>query len=214
MAAAAPLLANADPRASTAAAGGAEDELVVVHDVSWEAYETILAALGDRAGVRATYCEGTLELMSPGGPHEGRKKLLARLVEAYAEEAELPLSGYGSMTVRRRFAQRGVEPDECYVLGTVEDGGIPELAIEVIEKSGTIDKLSVYAGLGVPEVWFFKKGKLSIHLLGPEGYMEAGRSRLLPGLDVTDLAELMQREGDQTTVVRAWRAKLRERGRK
>ncbi len=211
MAAAAPLLAPPAERA-LAVADGSEDQLFVVHDVSWEEYEALLAVLGDRAGVRVTYCEGVLELMSPGGPHEGRKTILARLVEAYAEEAELPLSGYGSMTLRKRLAERGVEPDECYVLGTAEDGEIPELAIEVIEKSGTIDKLSVYAGLGVPEVWFLKKGKLSIHLLGAEGYAEAGQSRFLPGLDVGELTELMLRQGDQTTVVRAWRARLRERG--
>ncbi|WP_438028325.1 Uma2 family endonuclease [Sorangium sp. So ce233] len=120
------------------------------------------------------------------------------------------LSGYGSMTVRRRLAKRGVEPDECYVLGTVEDGGIPELAIEIIQKSGTIDKLSVYAGLGVPEVWFLKKGKLSVHLLGPDGYAEAGRSRLLPGIELAELMPFVQREGDQTSVVRAWRAMLRK----
>ncbi|AUX21333.1 hypothetical protein SOCEGT47_018150 [Sorangium cellulosum] len=208
MVAAAPLIPPLTERAGTVAE---EDQLLVVHDVSWEEYEAILASLGNRAGVRTTYCEGVLELMSPGGPHEGRKKILARLVEAYAEETALPLSGYGSMTVRRRLAQRGVEPDECYVLGTVEDGGIPELAIEVIEKSGTIDKLSVYAGLGVPEVWFWKRGRLSIYLLGPEGYAEAGRSRLLPGIDVAELTQLVQRDGDQTTVVRAWRARLRER---
>ena len=106
-----------------------------------------------------------------------------------------------------------MEPDECYVLGTVEDGGIPELAIEIIEKSGTIDKLSVYAGLGVPEVWFLRKGKLSIHLLGPDGYAEGKRSQFLPGLDLAALTEFMVRKGDQTTVVRAWRAMLRERGR-
>ncbi|WP_433935070.1 Uma2 family endonuclease [Sorangium cellulosum] len=213
MAAAAPfpLLDPPAECAGTDAAEGSEDQLFVVHDVSWEEYETILAVLGDRAGVRVTYCEGVLELMSPGGPHEGRKTILARLVEAYAEEAELPLSGYGSMTVRRRLAKRGVEPDECYVLGTVEDGGIPELAIEIIEKSGTIDKLSVYAGLGVPEVWFLKKGKLSVHLLGPDGYAEAGRSRLLPGIELAELTQFVQREGDQTSVVRAWRATLRKR---
>ncbi|WP_437940216.1 Uma2 family endonuclease [Sorangium sp. So ce341] len=214
MAAAAPLLAPPAERAEAVAAGGSEDQLFVVHDVSWEEYEALLAALGDRAGVRVTYCEGVLELMSPGGPHEWRKTILARLVEAYAEEAELPLSGYGSMTVRERLVKRGVEPDECYVLGTAEGGEIPELAIEVVEKSGTIDKLSVYAGLGVSEVWFLKKGKLSVHVLGPDGYAEAERSRLLPGLDVAALTEFMVRKGDQTTVVRAWRAMLRERGKR
>jgi Uma2 family endonuclease len=208
MAAAAPLTFES---ADAGAKSVSDDQLFVIHGVSWDQYEALLAALGERSGVRVTYCEGTLELVRPGGPHERKKKTLARLVEAYAEEAELQLSGYGSMTTRKEMAERGVEPDECYVLGTVEDGGIPELAIEVIEKSGTINKPSVYRGLGVPEVWFWKKGQLSIHLLGADGYTESARSRFLPGLDVAELATFVAREGDQTTVVRAWRARLRER---
>jgi Uma2 family endonuclease len=187
------------------------DQIFVMHGVSWDAYESLLATLGDdQPGVRMTYCEGTLELMSPGGPHEWQKTMLARLVEAYAEEAELPLSGYGSMTFRKKAKERGAEPDECYVLGTVEEGQGPSLAIEVIYKSGSIDKLSVYAGLGVPEVWFWRKGALGIHVLGPDGYVAATRSAFLPGLDVGELAAFVRREGDQTSIVRAWRARLRE----
>lgn len=82
-----------------------------------------------------------------------------------------------------------------------------------IETSGTIDKLSVYAGLEVPEVWFWKNQRLSIFVLGDEGSAETGRSRLLPERDVAELAWFVQREGDQTTVVRAWRAWLRNRSR-
>lgn len=207
MTAAAPLIfAHAQRRAPGPVAN---DQLVVMAGVSWDQYEALLATLGDQPGLHLTYCEGTLELMSPGGPHEWNKTILARLVETYAEEAELPLSGYGSMTFRKKAVERGAEPDECFALGTVEDGAIPALAIEVIDKSGTIDKLSVYAGLGVPEVWFWKKAELTVHVLGPEGYAAATRSRLLPGLDVVELAKFMTRSGDQTTVVRAWRAWLR-----
>ena len=206
-------LAPAEAHADTPAEDTSGDQLFVMHGVSWDAYEAILAALGDdQPGVRMTYCEGTLELMSPGGPHEWNKTMLGRLVETYAEEAELSLSGYGSMTFRKKAEERGAEPDECYVLGTIEEGQGPQLAIEVIYKSGSIDKLSVYAGLGVPEVWFWKKDALSIHVLGPDGFREVTRSAFLPGLDVAELVQFVRRKGDQTSLVRAWRALLRERG--
>src|SRR6185437_4691627 len=198
-----------DPEPTVADASQQEDtsgdQIFVMYGVSWDAYEGILAALGDdHPGVSMTYCEGTLELMSPGGPHEWNKKMLARLVEAYAEEAGLPLSGYGSMTFRKKAKERGAEPDECYVLGTVEEGEGPALAIEVIYKSGSINKLSVYAGLGVPEVWFWKKNALSIHVLGANGYTTATRSAFLPGLDMDELVDFVRRKGDQTGLVQAW----------
>ena len=46
--------------------------------------------------------------------------------------------------------RRGVEPDECYCLGTLAE--IPDIAIEIALTSGGIDKLEVYRGLQVPEV--------------------------------------------------------------
>src|SRR5437016_2447314 len=93
------------------------DHRVTLHDVSWEQYEALLEMRGDRAGVRMAYLRGELELMSPSRSHEGIKKTLARLLEAYADERGLDLNGFGSMTLKSRPKERGVEPDECYELG-------------------------------------------------------------------------------------------------
>src|SRR5271166_5496985 len=80
----------------------APDNRVRLHDVSWEAFEQVLDARGDRAGVRITYLRGELELMSPSTDHEQIKKTIARLVEAFAEERALDLNGVGSWTIKRR----------------------------------------------------------------------------------------------------------------
>jgi len=65
------------------------------------------------------------------------------------------LEGYGSWTVRSEAADRGVEADECYLVGIREaEPQRPDIAIEVIRTSGGIDKLEVYRGPEVPEVWF------------------------------------------------------------
>lgn len=55
--------------------------------------------------------------MSPSRRHGGYEKRIARLIELYALERGVPLSGYGSTTFRAAVAERGLEPDECYVLG-------------------------------------------------------------------------------------------------
>jgi hypothetical protein len=62
--------------------------------------------------------------------------LLARLVEGYAEELSLDLVAIGSWTLKRKEAQRGADPDECYSLGQVTDDDLPDLAIEVVRTSG------------------------------------------------------------------------------
>src|SRR5438552_1987880 len=124
----------------------ATDQRVVLHNVSWAQYETLTKTIGDSAGIRTTYLEGELEILSPGRTHEHLKTLLARLVEAYADAHELPLNGFGSETFRKKVRQAGLEPDECYCLGPEKK--VADLAIEVIVTSGSIDKLEVYARLG------------------------------------------------------------------
>ncbi len=162
-----------------------------------------------RSGVRLTYLEGALEIMSPSDAHENAKKLLARLVEAYAEELDLDLDGHGSTTFRSEAAERGLEPDECYTLG--RNKPVPDIAIEVVFSPPRIDKLAVYRGLGVPEVWVYQDGRLRVWVLGAVGYEERSRSAVLPLLDLELLVSYVRTDEPQTKLVKAFRAALRAR---
>jgi Uma2 family endonuclease len=186
------------------------DQRVRLHGIDWEGYESFLALRGEQSGTRVTYLNGELELMSPSINHEIFKKTLARLLEAYAEERGIELNGYGSWTVKSAKDKLGVEADECYVVG-LRDGlpTIPDIAIEVVWTSGGIDKLEVYRGLRVPEVWFWQKGALRFFLLEEDVYLSGTRSRLLPDLDPALIARCMG-ESSQTQAVRALRAALRD----
>src|SRR4051812_4062010 len=96
------------------AAGGARaadaDQHFVLYGVSWERYEALRELLDDVPGLRMTYLEGTLEIMSPSRTHERVKTLVGRLIELYALEKDISLYGYGSMTFRKRAKERGLEP--------------------------------------------------------------------------------------------------------
>lgn len=189
------------------------DQRVCLHDIDWAGYEAFLNLRGEQSGTRVTYLEGELELMSPSINHELLKKTLARLLEAYAEERGIELNGYGSWTVKSAKNKLGVEADECYVVGLRDaEPTIPDIAIEVVWTSGGIDKLEVYRGLGVPEVWFWQNGALRFFLLENQAYRPAERSRLLPDLDPALIARCMT-ESSQTQAVRALRAALRESSR-
>lgn len=200
-------MATADPIHKDSVWAPNREGRVLLHDVSWETYEGLLRALGNKhPSLRLTYLDGTLEIMTTSPRHERIKKLIARLLEAWAEEREVRLDGYGAATFRSAAASRGLEPDECYALG--ELGDAPDLAIEVVETHGDIDKLDVYAGLGVREVWFWEAERLRIHVLSEGKYIESTASRLLPGLDVGELVSFV-RDGDQTAAVRTFRRRLR-----
>lgn len=178
------------------------DQRVILHDISWPDYDALLTMRGEHSGTRIAYLEGELELMTPSYDHETRKKLLARLIEAYAEECGLDLLGCGSWTLRKEAKARGLEPDECYAIGPLTAlPAIPDLAVEVIWTRGGLDRLAIHAGLEVPEVWLWQNGRLSFYLFDGQGYQNALRSRLWPALDPA-LIERLMGHASQTGAVR------------
>ena len=192
--------------AATATAHQESDQRVTLHDVSWADFEQILRIRGDRAGIRVTYLNGELELMTPSVDHEGIKTTIARLLEAYAEERGLAFNGFGSWTLKHAPTE-ALEPDECYSL-TLGRPTSPDLAIEVIWTSGGIDKLEVYRGLGVREVWFWRRGAIEIYVLTGDHYERHQRSVGLPDLDLAVLVRYIDPE-NQTEAVRRYRQALR-----
>jgi Uma2 family endonuclease len=189
---------------------GAEQRFVL-HDVPWRTYVALRDALDEVSRVRMTYLEGTLELMSPSLLHEDAKKIIARLVEAWAIEQRVELNGFGSTTFRREAKARGLEADECYKLGPLAEDDVPDIAIEVIVSNPLVDKLAVYAGLGVPEVWTWhaEPGALVVHRLVSGVYQLRERSEIIPGLDVGMLARFVRPGESQTQLVIAYQAELR-----
>lgn len=156
--------------------------------VPWSHYEIMLAIRGDAPVPRMAYLEGTLELMSPSKDHESIKSILNLVILTYAADIELDLRPVGSWTVKDARVERGVEPDECYTVGSFRGRTEPDLAIEVIWTHGGLDKLEIYRELGVNEVWFWQNGQITVHRLGADGYEIIDRSALLPDLDLAAVA--------------------------
>lgn len=187
----------------------AEAQHLILHGVTWQQYDALVGLFMDQfPALRMTYLEGTLELMTTSSEHERLKTILGRLIEAFAEELDLDLNGYGAATFRKQAADRGLEPDECYCFGELQD--FPDIAVEVVITSGTIDKLRVYQGLGVQEVWFWQKGQFTVYSLldSDRGYEARSTSRLLPQLDFALLCQFIDNP-KQTQAVKAYRQALR-----
>lgn len=196
-------------RANASSEAVAHDHIVVLDGVTWADYQRHLEMRGERPVPRFTYLEGRLELMAPSRPHEQIKSMIGRLVEVWCLEKEIDISPFGSWTLEDEAAERGAEPDECYVLGEEREPERPDLAIEVVWTSGGLRKLDVYAGLRVREVWIWHRGRLSVYELSGERYVERETSACLPGLDLAQLAGSIA-VYPMTRAVRAYRAALRD----
>jgi Uma2 family endonuclease len=185
-----------------------DEQRMLLRGVAWKEY-VILRELLDRPGLRMTYLEGALELMSPSPEHELWKTNIARFVELFAHVKGIDLYGYGSTTFKKEAKERGAEPDECYLLDK-QLVDFPEIVLEVIHTNPLLDKLDVYAGFGVQEVWVFKDGAFSIYALDRAAatYAQIERSALVPTIDFAAIARYAVRP-DTPRALREFEAELR-----
>ena len=201
------------------------DQRIVLDNISWEMYESLLEAHRDRSAPRFTYDQGRLEIMSPSPEHETLKDVAAQLVNIVAEELEADLQGLGSTTFRREDLDRGFEPDACfYIQNAVRIRGKteldlridppPDLLIEIDITSPSINKFPIFAQLGVPEVWRYDGQRWIILTLEGEGYVEREKSTALPGLTSAAIERLIEegcrmRRPEWLRRVREWAQQLR-----
>ncbi len=128
---------------------------------------------------------------------------LGRLITVLTDELGLEIRGLGSTTWRLKPKAAGKEADECFYIqneAVVRDklridlntDPPPDLAIEIDISSSSIDKMAIYAGLKIPEVWRFNDAKLTIHVLTNSGYVESETSLAFGSFPVKELAKFMQ----------------------
>lgn len=176
---------------------------VLLNGIQWETYEKLVCDLESQNGPRLAYDHGTLEIMSPLPRHENRKETLTLLVNIVAAERNVDVQAFGSTTFRRASAQRGAEPDSCFYIQSVDllpenlDDADPDtlpppdLVIEIDQTSPSLDKLPIYASLGVPEIWRDNGRQVVILRKEESSYVEHTESGVLTGVTAERLSEFL-----------------------
>lgn len=197
---------------------------VTLGGVSWTTYECLADDLGENL-TYLTYDHGTLHIMSPLNRHETYKKLIGRLIEGLAFELRLEICATGSTTLRRKDLQQGLEPDESFYIQNAArvrgrrqlHMGIdppPDLVVEVDISRDSTTRMSIYASLGVPEIWRWADERVSFYCLNERAeYNEQQASRALPFVqpgDVTSAVHDAMKRG-HTDAIRDFAARIHER---
>ncbi|ERN41378.1 uncharacterized protein conserved in cyanobacteria [Rubidibacter lacunae KORDI 51-2] len=203
----------------TGAIAPKQHEHVILHGVCWSTYEALVRDLESEPAKRLTYNQGILEIMVPLPPHEQYKKRIGRLVEAATEELGIELASLGQVTWKRQDLEKGLEPDRCYYIQnepSVRDRSDidpnrdlpPDLAIEIDHTSSSLDRLVIYAALGIPEVWRYDGEKLTIYHLFKGAYNPQEASVALPILSAEDVLRFLQAR--QRSGENAWLREFRQ----
>jgi len=181
-----------------------EDTEVIFHGVTWEEYEELLDQVGEAAGLRISFNNGTLKVMSLSSEHEKYVRFIELLIGAVRIRLRINIVSFGSATMRKRRDSKGNEPDACFYVQTAAmignrielDFSIdppPDVVVEVDIHHDSTDNDSIYAALGVPEIWRYDEWSMTIYHLQQDEYVVAETSRALPMLNSRILTEYMTR---------------------
>lgn len=168
-------------------------EGVVFSGISWKNYERIGRIFWNRP-IRITYDRGQMEILRTSNEHERFKHVMAVLLFVLAEELNIEICGAGSMTFKRATLKKGLEPDECYWIQNelivrgrmdydIERDPPPDLVLEVEISRSVLNRLGIYAALGVPEIWRFNRKLLKVCRLVDGAYQVVDRSLAFPFLN-------------------------------
>lgn len=171
-------------------------------NVSWSEYEQWLDELQESPQVKLTYDHGTLEITMPSPEHEALRELFPHLIAILAEELGVEFGGLGSTTLKRLMVE-GTEPDGCFYLHNwqrvigkkridLENDPPPDLAIEIDITNPSLNKLAIYADLGVAELWRYTKNHVIFYRLAGESYEIVEDSELFPFLSPAVIEAALQ----------------------
>jgi len=181
---------------------------ILLHEVSWAEFEAILAELGDHRSTRLAYDHGLLELMAPLPEHEYFKETISDAVKDISEELAIDYESYGSTTWRKQAKQAGIEPDNCFYFQNevlvrgkltfdLSQDPPPDLALEIDLTSKSLNRFPIYARLGIPEIWAYDQGQLTVYLLQANEYHPSLKSCVFPSLNVQELPSLIEAHRDR-----------------
>jgi Uma2 family endonuclease len=176
---------------------------LLLHDVGWNDYKAMLEIVGERR-IRVTFDRGTMEVTMPSQRHEQAAQLFGPFISRLAEELGVPYEPLGMTTWRKPDAEKGLEPDQCYYIQNqsvvrerevldLEVDPPPDLAIEVDITSSSLNRMGIYAELGVPEVWRYDGQTLTMFELHADHQYEAcTESRSFPALRPADVERFVE----------------------
>lgn len=178
-------------------------QAVVLHNISWNSYKTIADNLQDETPAHFTFDRGRLEIIVLSLKHENLKKLLAMLFERITENLEIEIFAAGSTTFQREDLARGFEPDECYYVQNAESmlgkatvnldfDPPPDLTIEVDLSHSSLNRMSIFAAIGIPEVWRYNESELNMYVLRSGTYEISEKSQILPGIKSIEITRLIE----------------------
>jgi len=185
------------------------------HNVTWDEYEELLEQVGEARGLRISFNNRTLKVMSLSLEHETYADFIKRLVSVLSLRLRINIRFSGSATMRKKKKSKGNEPDAGFYVQTASVIGNrldldfavdppPDVVVEIDIHHDSTDNYPIYAALGVPEIWRYDGWQAAIYHLKGNEYVEVEASLALPMITPAILSEYltrMRQEGEFAAII-------------
>ena len=197
------------------------EKRVVFHNLNWERYKQIYNAVGEQRSARLTYDRGSLEITKPLEEHEFARIFIGLFIRILVFENGMKIKTMGSTTLDYPELDISAEPDNSYyienqpkVAGRKVDFAKdppPDLVVEVDITPTQINKLRLYASMGVADFWRYNGEELRIYRLENAQYAEIENSPTFPDMEKAKLYEFLQQaKKDEVEAENSFRAYVRK----
>jgi len=207
---------------STPPQQSSEEKLITLTGIKWLTFKAIMSDVGDGRAWRIAYAERVLEIRMPLTEHEEPKGMIESFVEAFADALDMEVRKLGALTLEREDLARAIEPDSCFYIqneSVVRGKSInlladppPDLVVESDYTSSSLNKFSIYASLGVPEIWRYRNQCLQVYQLVEGNYEQRENSLAFPFLPIAEIPGFIEQSKTigQRAAVRLFRDRVRE----
>lgn len=175
-----------------------QNQYLSKQSVTWSQFKTLQSAFAEIGGVRMTYCEGILEIMTIGLLHEMITNLLGYLLAHYFMIKRIRFTSTGAYS---QIIEPKVEFQADLSFSFSNNPETTDLCMEVVVTSRSIKKLRKYQLRNIPEVWFWQDGKIRIYCLQDDEYGEVATSSWLPDLNITHLEQCLLMESQLEAMI-------------
>ncbi len=157
---------------------------------TWLDYKYMQGVAERGGGVRVSYLDGRIEIMTLSLEHEARKRSLSSCLDAWLSQKNIDFFAHGSATLESEVREAGKEPDDSYCFHQQKQH--PDLVIEIAITTGGVETLELYRRWQIPEVWIWHRNRLHVFHLEGGDYVAAEASRWFPDLDMALLVECVK----------------------
>ncbi|CAD5979269.1 hypothetical protein PCC9214_04488 [Planktothrix tepida] len=176
---------------------------IFLENVPWQDLETIIFKRQKNGETLLTYDNGRLELITPSPLHQEYREILEEFIIALLDLYNINYRGLGFTLWQRPDLKISLEVDSCFYIQnlprieklltiSLPENPPPDLVLEIDLTYKSLSRRSLYARLGIPEVWRCDENKLKIYQLNEGEYQQVSHSFVFPEIALEGLPQIIK----------------------